>query len=278
MTKRIAAWLKGIPILLLLPYLITILFNGMYMALVTRMPDAEVCLPAILSRQIPPDNELENIKAQAVIARTNLYRKIERKENIFDILGEVEDGDIDWMTFFDETKIYEEAVTQTEGQVLEYEGRLCLVPYHAVSSGTTRSGEEVLHNKEYAYLKSVDSSVDKNSPDYLAASYIAAAQMPRELVIKERDSAGYITCLTADGNLLEGEAFRQGMNLASAAFTVQRVGGQYRFLCKGKGHGLGFSQHGGNVMAQAGSTKEEILKYYFPALTLREIHSIFAEK
>ena len=41
---------------------------------------------------------------------------------------------------------------------------------------------------------------------------------------KKRDSAGYVTALTADGNWLEGETFRQGMHLASADFSVQKVG------------------------------------------------------
>lgn len=98
--------------------------------------------------------------------------------------------------------------------------------------------------------------------------------MPKRLVLKSRDRAGYVTRLTADGNLLEGEAFRLGMGLSSANFKVQKIGTRYRFLCKGKGHGLGFSQYGGNVLAKSGSTCTEILEAYFPEMEIKNICDI----
>lgn len=41
--------------------------------------DSETVLPVILALQISSDYEPETIKAQAVIARSNLYRKIGEK-------------------------------------------------------------------------------------------------------------------------------------------------------------------------------------------------------
>ena len=38
---------------------------------------------------------------------------------------------------------------------------------------------------------------------------------------------------------------------------------------RGIGHGVGFSQFGGNEMAKNGSNAEEILKKYFPDMELR---------
>ena len=81
------------------------------------------------------------------------------------------------------------------------------------------------------YKRQVDSSADKKSPDYLTSSYIKAQQMPERLVIETRDQAGYVMELTADGNTLEGEAFRQGMGLASSNFTIQKVCLLYTSRC-----------------------------------------------
>ena len=92
--------------------------------------------------------------------------------------------------------------------------------------------------------------------------------MPSSLNIRERESSGYIKSLSADGNLLEGESFARGMSLASTNFSVQKIGEQIRFLCKGRGHGLGFSQNGGNEMAKKGSDWKEILETYFPGMEL----------
>ena len=67
---------------------------------------------------------------------------------------------------------------------------------------------------------------------------------------------------------MSGEAFRRMLGLPSSAFTLQEVNGQTRILCQGQGHGLGFSQYGGNVLAAQGKTYAQILQHYFPRLTL----------
>lgn len=279
MKNHLYTWITAIPVILLIPYLFTIIFNGLDTALVNRSPDVEACLPAVISLQIPSDYEFETIKSQAVIARTNLYRRIENKETLFNILRDMQESmPRTYEIKFFPSMVYEKAAEETKGQVLIWEGELRLVPYHQISGGSTRDGEEVFHDKEYAYLKSVDSSVDKKSQDYLNSSYIAAQQMPKELTIEARDQAGYIMELSADGNPLEGEAFRQGMGLSSSNFTVQKIGDEFRFLCKGKGHGLGLSQYGGNELAKAGSTSQEILETYFPVMELQDITSIFIKK
>lgn len=275
MKNRRYPLISAIPIILLIPYLSTIIFNGLDTALVNRLPDVETCLPAVVSLQIAQDKELEAVKAQAVIARTNIYRRILGDETLYDILREVRQTmDSTYILQFFPAPVYFQAVSQTKDEVLTWQGALKLVPYHEVSGGVTRDGQEVFHSEEYAYLKSVDSSMDKKSPDYLGSSYIKAQQMPQSLVIETRDQAGYVMELSADGSALEGEAFRQGMGLASSNFTVQKLGEQFRFLCKGKGHGLGFSQYGGNELAKAGSGSKEILETYFPEMELEDINSI----
>ena len=148
------------------------------------------------------------------------------------------------------------------------------IPYHKISAGKTRSGEEVFHDEAYSYLQSVESSQDKESEEYLTGVYINQNYLPEKLVIKERDSAGYVTELLADGKIVEGEAFRKGLGLVSANFTMQKFGDQMRFLCKGKGHGLGFSQYGGNEMAKEGKTEKEILEIYFPEMQVTDINEI----
>lgn len=269
MKEKISGILTGVSLFLLFPYVITILINGVDTALMNRTLDLEACLPGIVSAQISSDFELETVKCQTIIERTNLYRRINGENSfsgVLEVLKEsVQDMDLIW---FLTDEIYEKAVEQTCGEVLLYNGELKLIPYHEISSGMTRDGEEVFHDEEYSYLVSVDSSADKKAEDYLNSTYFSRQQMPKELEIGQRDSAGYVVSLLADGNMLEGEAFRQGMGLDSSHFTIQEVGEEYRFLCKGRGHGLGFSQYGGNELARTGSTCEEILLTYFPLLKI----------
>ena len=260
--------LSKILVFALLPYLSVSVINGSERILLNYRPDSEVYLTAVLSCQISPDYELQTVEAQAVIARSNLFRKFAEEENRLDVLREMGKSIKNQWKWWISDEIYEDAVENTEGKVLLVDGKLDLVPYHEISGGTTRDGETVFGSSEYQYLKSVDSSADKNSPDYFSSTYISEQQLPKELEIKERDSAGYVLSLQADDKILEGEMFALGMGLPSSNFSIQKTGSKVRFLCRGKGHGLGFSQYGGNELAKDGSLWEEILEKYFPEMEI----------
>lgn len=260
--------LSKILVFALLPYLSVSVINGSERILLNYRPDSEVYLTAVLSCQISPDYELQTVEAQAVIARSNLFRKFAEEENRLDVLREMGKSIKNQWKWWISDEIYEDAVENTEGKVLLVDGKLDLVPYHEISGGTTRDGETVFESSEYQYLKSVDSSADKNSPDYFSSTYISERQLPKELEIKERDSAGYVLSLQADDKILEGEMFALGMGLPSSNFSIQKTGSKVRFLCRGKGHGLGFSQYGGNELAKDGSLWEEILEEYFPEMEI----------
>lgn len=270
--------LSKILVFALLPYLSVSVINGSERILLNYRPDSEVYLTAVLSCQISPDYELQTVEAQAVIARSNLFRKFAEEENRLDVLREMGKSIKNQWKWWISDEIYEDAVENTEGKVLLVDGKLDLVPYHEISGGTTRDGETVFGSSEYQYLKSVDSSADKNSPDYFSSTYISERQLPKELEIKERDSAGYVLSLQADDKILEGEMFALGMGLPSSNFSIQKTGSKVRFLCRGKGHGLGFSQYGGNELAKTGSSWKEILEEYFPEMDISTCNLTVGEK
>lgn len=268
MRRKSVFCLSKILLIILLPYFSVGILNGSERILLNYKPDVETYLPALLSCQISSKYEIQTIEAQAVIARSNILRKIEEKKYVDDILkktGSLFKGQWKWWI---SDQIYEKAVENTEGKVLLADGNLKPVPYHEISAGMTREGESVLGNPEYKYLVTVDSSADEDSPDYFSSTYISKNRLPQELKIKERDSAGYVLSLQADDKILEGETFAWGMGLASSNFSIQKTGNKVRFLCRGKGHGLGFSQYGGNELAKDGSSWEEILEKYFPAMEI----------
>ena len=270
-------------VLMLLPYFITMLINGYDMVVLNRKADPETVLPVLLAFQIDSDYEMETLKAQAVIARSNLYRKLEesdddsksKSESIFEISRERRAVIPNWWKMWEKSNtVYEEAVKDTSGQILTVDGDLKLVPYHEISAGQTRDGKTAFHDETYAYLKSVDSSADKKASDYLNSTYIAKQQLPEELKVSEREDSGYIISLIADENILEAESFVAGMGIASSDFSIQNIGDQVRFLSKGKGHGLGFSQYGGNELAKEGKSWQEILDTYFPLMELTKAEEI----
>lgn len=276
MKKSFFPGVSGVLVLFLIPYLMVILMNGLDTALLNRTFNVEMLLPVIVASEMGSEYELEAVKAQTIIARSEFYRKLQEKKNLSSVLTQIREetefreGEI--LRALIENLNYEKAVTETESEVLAVDGKLQLTPYHELSAGRTRDGAEVLHSEEYAYLKSVESDMDRGSEDFLNSVYINQSVLPERLVIKSRDSAGYVTEILADGDILEGESFRKGTGLSSANFTIQKIGKEIRFLCKGRGHGLGFSQYGGNEMAKEKKSAEEILEFYFPEMELVDIY------
>lgn len=274
MKKSMSLFVYGSILILLIPYLCVSFLNGTELAFAGRQIDVEKVLPAILAAEIPQKYEQETMKAQAVIARSNLYRCIEDGKAMQNIREKLPQNRNEISRFVKISKQCEQAVLETKGLVLLWEEKLVPVPYHQISAGKTRNGEEVFHSDEYKYLVSVNSDVDKSAEKYLCGRYVLKRQMPKELEIAERDSVGYVTELRADGKTIEGEAFRDGLALPSASFTIQTIGEKMRFLCRGRGHGLGFSQYGGNEMAREGSTYIEILAHYFPKMQIKNIEEL----
>ena len=86
MKKQLQLLCGMFPVLLLLPYLITILCNDSYTALRNRKFEFEMCVPVLTESQISSGQKKEIIKARTIIARTNLYARIldgEKKADIF---------------------------------------------------------------------------------------------------------------------------------------------------------------------------------------------------
>lgn len=269
MKGRKQSWVTKIFLLLTLPYLVTVFVNGPEAVSVNKTTDMENILPIILRGQISPEHQIETIEAQAVIARSNFMRKIQEQKDTGSILREISNNVKKNGRVWKIPEVcYETAVKNTQGQILTVDGELKLVPYHEISAGETRDGEAAFHDPQYAYLKSVDSSADKDATEYLNSTYVSEQQLPKDLTISLRDKSGYVQSLMADENILEGTAFASGMGIASPAFSMQKLDDRMRFLSKGKGHGLGFSQYGGDALAKEGKTWQEILHIYFPLMEI----------
>ena len=97
-----------------------------------------------------------------------------------------------------------QAVKDTMGQVIVYDGRLIIPVSHAVSIGVTVSAEE-LYGTAIPYLVSVDSSQDIQSPDFSSTKIYSALRIKKEF-----------------GMNGEGEAFDGSENLGQTDVDVEK--------------------------------------------------------
>lgn len=235
-----------------------------------------VCGAAAL--QLPMDAGLEAVKAQVVIARTNI------KKFLLDHPGELLSEEyltLDELEKRGKLELMLQATEATAGQVLTWQGELIQAPFHAVSSGHTRSGAAAGLGEEYPWLTGVESRMDAECERYLSISLwekqrlravLAAAFLDafgsedilEQLEVLKRDEGGYVTEMRAGSRILSGERFREALGLASSCFYLGEAEGQVRVTTKGLGHGLGLSCYGAARMDMEGANYREILSFYFP--------------
>lgn len=278
--------------MLLLPLGFTALISGKDAIEINKQKDMEVYLPMMLCREIPWDYEEEMLKAQAVLIRSSLYLRLENKElDQTELKENLENykNNSQKEQYQMAYKRMEKAVNATKGQVISYQGEICSGVFHRVSAGQTREGSEVLQDTKMSFLKSVDSSQDIQSEDYLHGHYfteealkdrlleiypdieLSDQPLTEQIVVEKRDSQEYVLEIRVGSLIVPGEEFRNNLELSSSNFTVQNLDGKIRFLCKGLGHGLGMSQYGGNELAKEGKTYEQIIFTYFPDVILKKI-------
>ena len=152
----------------------------------TQQMDIEEYLYGVLSGEMPSDFNIEALKAQAVAARTYTIHKQENETSKHKGSAVCTD-----YTHCQEYKSYEElkeskgeewikssypkikqAVNDTKGQIITYNGEPIVPLYLSTSSGKTENSEEVF-STEYPYLKSVDSPYDKYAPKYASTLKIS---------------------------------------------------------------------------------------------------------
>lgn len=256
-----------ISLLLSLSYATALYLHGDFPTQVSNTDDfdkqlEDYCI-ATLADEVSSDYDDEMLKVQAILVRTTIYKKVE--ENGIDAIQNSEEKlDFLWM------QRLKNAWDETKGQVITYEDKLALTPFHQISCGKTRNGEDVLGSKDYPYLQSVECQMDIDAQKQIENILIPV----KEIEIKEWDSAGYVMKISADGEEMSGEAFREMYGLASSCFDFQKFENDTRIITKGIGHGLGLSQYTANQMAINGKTSDEILQFFFPGTEIKEVAEI----
>ena len=237
----------------------------------------------VLAGQIPAQYGKETIKAQAVLARTYIYREMDGADSIYEEALDMDALSRSQMEKLwgsrDFAKNYEkltEAIEETRGLFLTYEGTPIEPFFCRAGSGSTRSGGE-----EYPYLKEAQSPGDLKADGFLSlavflprtmadkinsipgAVFVEASSLPEEIQIVERDGAGYVKKVQIGQKTYSGEEVQYALGLPSSCYSFEEVDGKIRVTCKGIGHGYGFSQAGANALEAEGYDFKELLNYYF---------------
>ena len=268
-----------------------------------EMTMAEFLL-GVVRGEMPASFEPEALAAQAVAERTYVYRYLQagRKEAHpqADICTDPaccsawtspEAAAEKWGDNAEEyEKKIQQAVQETDGQVMLYDGQPILAAFHSSSDGVTANSGDVWV-QDLPYLTSVESPEGEGSvPNYYSVKTLSAEEF-RSTVLAAypqaqlegsptgwvgaptQNSSGRVESIAIGGVALEGTQVRSLFGLRSASFTVEATDTEITFRVTGYGHGVGMSQYGANEMAKQGKSWQEILQWYYTGVTISSIQS-----
>jgi stage II sporulation protein D len=266
--------------------------------------DLEEYIMGVVASEVPASFDEEALKAQAIAARTFYMNKRnnpnkEEKSKGAEICDTThcqvymskEERMAKWSKNEAESnwdKI-QNAVLDTKGQVLTYEGSILEYPqFFATSSGRTEDAKDVF-SIDVPYLKSEESKGEEIAPKYKTTAEISVdefvdkinkkyvnANLKKSNVtslvhIDSYTEAGSVKQIKVGSVTIKGTEFRELFNLNSTNFTLDFDKDIVRVNCTGYGHGVGMSQWGANVMAKNGAKYDEILKHYYSGVEIERI-------
>ena len=250
--------------------------------------EMETYIAGVVAAEMPASFELDALKAQAVAARTfalkrmntpnsnvtALYPKAQITTSPATCQAWISDDEQRERWRKDYIKWHQkiiQAVTETAGEVLCYDGVLIDPVYHAsCGGGATESAEYVWGNAK-PYLVSVPCNhpADQHSGVTMA---ISQAELMEKLdlqsnavnvIAEERTPSNRLKTMLVGDNTIRGSELRNALGLKSTLIDWLIIGDQMIVTTNGYGHGAGMCQNGANYYAQRGYNYQQILQHYY---------------
>jgi stage II sporulation protein D len=250
--------------------------------------EMETYIAGVVAAEMPASFELDALKAQAVAARTfalkrmntpnsnvtALYPKAQITTSPATCQAWISDDEQRERWGKDYIKWHQkiiQAVTETAGEVLCYDGVLIDPVYHAsCGGGATESAEYVWGNAK-PYLVSVPCNhpADQHSGVTMA---ISQAELMEKLdlqsnavnvIAEERTPSNRLKTMLVGDNTIRGSELRNALGLKSTLIDWLIIGDQMIVTTNGYGHGAGMCQNGANYYAQLGYNYQQILQHYY---------------
>ena len=250
---------------------INVIHNGVNIEM-----ELEDYVVGVVAIEMPASFNIEALKAQSIIARTyalnlkNQGRALTDNESTQSYI-DVDQMKSKWGSEFDKyyTKIVD-AVNSTKGITIKYNGKYIDCVYHSTSNGYTEDAKNVWGN-DIPYLKSVDSSWDKNAITYKRELVLDLNTFNTKLgvdisssddIVIERSNTNRVSNIKVGDKVFSGIEFRNILGLRSNDFDIN-IDNDVIITTRGYGHGVGMSQYGANLMANNGSSYIDILNHYY---------------
>ena len=260
-------------------------------------------LYGVVSAEMPAQFEKEALKAQSTVARTYTIYKIVHGQ------GKHENADIcddssccqAWISKEERLARWDEkekdnnwnkivdAVNETKGKIIEYNGEPINAFFHSNSGGNTEAPINVWGGTaDYPYLRSVETSGEDGYTQYKSQVKLTRKELIEKMQEKYNDfeidfnnvdaikileytEGNRVRTLKIGNKNISGVEARSIFMLKSANFNINIEEDYITFYVIGYGHGVGMSQTGADSLAKQGMNYEDIIKHFYTGVQVIDI-------
>ena len=225
----------------------------------------ETYLCNVVSAEMPATFEKEALKAQAIVARTYTVYKINNKKHDNCDICDSSACCQAWISKEDRLARWEEdkreeywqkicdAVNETKGKVVTYEGQPINAFFHSNSGGTTEIPINVWGGTDYPYLQVVETAGEEGYTQYASEAEFSNQELieklkatyadiqidfsnDEDIKILEYTESGRVKTVKFGNHNISGVETRSIFGLKSSNFEIEKSDGKIKFSVKGYGH------------------------------------------
>lgn len=237
-------------------------------------------LLGVLASNFDNTLELEVIKALSILIRGYVYKEMSEKRcipalNKYFIYRPISYYKLSWLDNYDNiVHKLSIAINDTDCLFLTYNNNYVLPYFHYSNYGKT------LSSNKYKYLNSVSSIWDLASPFYITIKDYSYQEISNILDINinntskieflDLDNDFLIEKILIDNSIFIGDKFINMLGLPSRNINIIMNKDNIRFICRGFGNFYGLSIFGSNELAKNGCDYANIIKYYYPNISINK--------
>lgn len=263
----------------------------------------EKVVKMFLINQCPIEFNIEALKTNAIIARTNIIREmkmfggngskfhdgcdicdgehcigINRLENLYDM----------WENEYEKNlEKINQAIKETEGMIITVNNKPIYAYYNETCGGSTENSENVI-GRRVSYLRRVLCDYCTDSPGWEDEVELSIEDIGDNLNVRfprnsydlninmtnyiddiNRDDLGRIISMKIGDKEFKAREILEKLKLNSTKFSITPI--KFKVRTRGKGKGLGLCQWGANDMANKGMKYDEIIKYYYTGIEIKKV-------
>lgn len=253
--------------------------------------DVEKFVAMVLADRLYMGDEVELLKAESIMIRTDIYRIMGEQMNI-----DSEQLEMSYLTtsqmkkkwskdYSDNYNLVNDCVAATKGITIVCNGQYIDARYTYITSGATLSGQEMLGDN-YGYLIAVECPKDKEAQDYLVVKTISNKEfvnafekmydglkldkndLDKQVQTVSKSKDGYVSKMQVGNIVMTGSTFARILGINSPNYKLEYMDSGVKVTTIGVGEGFGMSVYTAQSMAGEGASYEDILKTFYSGVSI----------